>query len=758
MSVKKEDGSRKKRMADDKTMGGGEMAPVNAIEKKISDTLYENYMPYAMSVIVSRAIPEIDGFKPAHRKLLYTMYKMNLMGGPRAKSADVVGQTMKLNPHGDQAIYETLVRLTRGNGTLLHPWIDSKGNFGSVTSRDMQYAASRYTEVRLDPSCETLFSGLDKDAVDYIDNYSGTMQEPVLFPAVFPTILVNNNQGIAVGMASNICSFNLSEICETTIALIGNKEADLMETLPAPDFSTGAYLIYDQADMREIYRTGRGSFQLRGTADINRKERRIEIREIPYTTTIEAIIDDIADGIKKGKLRDITAVRDETDLTGLCISVDYRASADPDVILHQLFSSTSLQSSFSCNFNLLIDNKPRVLGVREILLEWVDWRGGCIRREAAFEAKKKRASLHLMRGLEKILLDIDKAIAVIRLTETEKEVIPRLMEAFDIDEDQADHVAEIRLRHLNREYILKRIRDIDLLEEEIAKLDRLVGSRAMVRDKIVRQLKEVMKKYGRERKTRLIAPEEIEIPEEEDLIPAYNTRLFLTEQGYIKKIPLTSLRGNFELRVKEGDRIIQELESSNHAEILFFTDKAQVYKLMAWEIEDHRPSILGEYTPNLLELDEGERVVFIHSTGEDFEGEFLFIFENGKGVRLDALGYATKQRRRKLVRAYDDSSPLVGMAYLAPESDPAFAVRSHKNKLLYFNSSQVVKKATRTAQGAMILRAKNDRLTRLYREDELGFVRDLSYYRVLTLPTAGRYIREESLEDRQLELGTEGSR
>ncbi|HZK41848.1 MAG TPA: DNA gyrase subunit A, partial [Clostridia bacterium] len=558
--------------------------------------------------------------------------------------------------------------------------------------------------------------------------------------------------GIAVGMASNICSFNLKEVCDTTIALIRDPQADLLETLPAPDFSTGAYLVYEPDDMRAIYETGRGSFQLRATADVNRKERRIEIREIPYTTTVEAIIDDIADGIKKGRLRDIITARDETDLGGLCISVDYKPSADPDVVLHQLFTATSLQSSFSCNFNILIDNKPRVMGVREILTEWLEWRSGCIRREALFEAEKKRASLHLLRGLEKILLDIDKAIAVIRLTETEKEVVPRLMAAFDIDEIQAEHVAEIRLRQLNREYILKRVREIESLEESIEDLERLVKSRAKIREKIVSQLKDVGKRYGRERKTRLIAPEEIEVPEEEELIPAYNTRIFLSEEGYVKKIPATSLRGNFEIRVKEGDRLIQELDSSNHSELLFFTDRAQVYKLMAWEIEDHRPSLLGEYTPNLLDLDEGERVLFVHSALEPFEGEFLLVFENGKGVRLDVSHYETKQRRKKLIKAYDDSSPLVGMAYLPPDSDLAFAVRSKKNKLLYFQSSQIVKKATRSAQGAAILRAKNDQLTRLYHEDDLTFIKDISYYRVVKLPTAGRYIREESLEERQLEL------
>ncbi len=739
-----------KKKSEDKDLKEG--AP--AVEQPISQTLYDNFMPYAMSVIVSRAIPEIDGFKPAHRKLLYTMYLMNLMSGPRAKSADVVGQTMKLNPHGDQAIYETMVRLTRGNKSLLHPWIDSKGNFGDVTSRDMQYAASRYTEVRLEPSCETLFDGLAKEAVDFVDNYSGTMKEPVLLPAKFPTILVNNNQGIAVGMASNICSFNLKEICETTIALIRNPEADLLETLPAPDFSTGAYLIYDIDDMREIYETGRGTFQLRAAADINRKDGMIEIREIPYTTTIEAVIDEIADGIKKNKLRDVINVRDETDLNGLCISIEYKPSADPDIILHQLFTHTTLQNAFSCNFNILIGNQPRLLGIRAILNEWIEWRSECIRREARFDIGKKQERLHLLRGLERILLDIDKAIAVIRLTETEKEVVPRLMEVFELDEVQADYVAEIKLRHLNREYILNRIKDIEKIEKDIGELERLVRGRGRVREKIVHQLREIMAKYGRERKTRLIAPDEIEIPEEEDLIPDYNTRLFLSEQGYVKKIALTSLRGNFEIRVKDDDRIIQEIDSTNHAEILFFTDKARVYKLMAWELEDFRPSQLGAFTPNLLELEEGERVVYIHSAMEPFKGEFLFVFENGKGVRVDASHYETKQRRRKLLNAFDDSSPIVGIRYIPEGTNPSFAVRSKKNKLLYFESDLIVKKATRSAQGAAILRTrnKNDRLVALYAEAELSFIRDIDYYRIATLPTAGRYIREDSLEDRQLTL------
>ncbi|NLW54684.1 MAG: topoisomerase IV, partial [Clostridiaceae bacterium] len=520
------------------------------IPVSVSDTLYNNYMPYAMSVIVSRAIPEIDGFKPSHRKLLYTMYKMGLMSGPRAKSADIVGQTMQLNPHGDQAIYETMVRLTRGNGTLLHPWIDSKGNFGSVTSRDMQYAAARYTEARLDPSCETIFDGLDKNAVDMIDNYSGTTKEPRLLPAKFPTILVNNNQGIAVGMASNICSFNLSEVCNATIALLKDPEVDLIDYMPAPDFSTAAELIYDQDDMRDIYETGRGSFKLRGTAEINRKDATIEIREIPYTTTIETIIDDISDQIKKNRLQDITNVRDETDLNGLCISIEYKRTADPDILLHKLFENTSLEHYFSCNFNILIDNKPRVMGVREILNEWIKWRMDCIRRETRFSLEKKRERLHILRGYEAILLDIDLAIQVIRNTEKEREVIPRLMKAFTIDKEQAEAVAEIKLRNLNREYIIRRLDDIKELMVEIEDLEKLENSARRQRKLISDQLKDLSKKYGRERRTRLIDPDDIEVPEVTDLIPDYNIRIFLTEEGYFKKLALTSLRGNFDLKLK----------------------------------------------------------------------------------------------------------------------------------------------------------------------------------------------------------------
>lgn len=724
------------------------------IPVSVSDTLYNNYMPYAMSVIISRAIPEIDGFKPSHRKLLYTMYKMGLMSGARAKSADIVGQTMQLNPHGDQAIYETMVRLTRGNGSLLHPWIDSKGNFGNVTSRDMQYAASRYTEARLDPSCETLFDGLDRNAVDMIDNYSGSTKEPRLLPAQFPTILVNNNQGIAVGMASNICSFNLREVCDATRALLKDPEVDLLKYMPAPDFSTAAELIYDQQAMREIFESGRGSIKLRGTAEINRKDCIIEIREIPYTTTIETIIDEISDQIKKNRLQDITNVRDETDLNGLCISIEYKRTADPDILLHRLFESTTLEHYFSCNFNILIDNKPRTMGVREILNEWVKWRMSCIKRETAFSVEKKRQRLHILRGFEAILLDIDLAIQVIRNTEKERDVIPHLMATFTIDQEQAEAVAEIKLRNLNREHIIRRLDDIKKLSDEIEDLEKLQASSRRQKKLISDQLKAIAKKYGRERRSRLIDPEDIEIPEVTELIPDYNIRIFLTEEGYFKKLALTSLRGNFELMLKENDRIIIEEEATNQSELIFLTDKANAYKLMAWEIEDSRPSLLGEYTPNLLDLDDDERVICVHAANEPFSGEFMAVFADGKGVRFRADTYETKQNRRKLVNAFSDASKIRLVRFKAENEDHSFALQTEKGKMLIFDSSQVTQKKTRTAQGAAIIRgAKKDPVVKVVALEQIeDEIEDEEYYRVQNLPGSGRYIREKTLEGRQLSL------
>lgn len=723
------------------------------LRQPITDTLLNNYMPYAMSVIVSRAIPEIDGFKPAHRKLLYTMYRMKLLNSARAKSADIVGQTMALNPHGDQTIYETMVRLTRGNGSLIHPWIDSKGNFGRVYSRDMQYAAARYTEARLDDSAVLIFDGLEKDAVDFVDNYSGTMKEPTLLPASFPTILVNSNQGIAVGMASNICSFNLKEVCLTTSAFIANRNHDLLETMPAPDFSTAGQLIYDRDQMQKIYETGRGSFKLRGKYRINKKENLIEVFEIPYNTTAEAIIDDIAAQARRGKLREVLDVRDETDLNGLKITINYRKNTDTQMLILKLFDLTSMETSFSCNFNILIDGRPRTMGVAEILDSWLSWRQGCVRREAEFERRKKEEKLHLLKALELILLDIDKAIAVIRLTKKESEVVENLMSSFNIDKVQAEYVAEIKLRHLNREYILRRIDEIASLEEEIYELKSLAESTRLINSKISKQLKDIAKTYGRERLTTLIEPEDAPMLDEEDLIEDYNIRIFLTEEGYFKKLALTSLRGNFDLRLKEGDSLMQEFDTTNKAELIFLTDKAQLYKIFAHEIEDHKPSFIGNYTPNLLDLDEGEKVVQMYAAEEKFMGEFLLVFRDRRAVRIDVSSFATKNRRKKIVSAYSDHAPLLGAVYISEDADPELGVINSQGKLLVFSASQVTKKATRTAQGSLIMSGgkKAQTLERFLRPEQLDKLEDIEYYKVKNLPGAGRYIRDSSGEQISLE-------
>ncbi|MGI6089944.1 MAG: DNA gyrase subunit A [Saccharofermentanales bacterium] len=724
------------------------------IRQPITDTLLNNFMPYAMSVIISRAIPEIDGFKPAHRKLLYTMYRMKLLNSPRAKSADVVGQTMALNPHGDQTIYETMVRLTRGNAALIHPWIDSKGNFGKVYSRDMQYAAARYTEVRLDPSASLILDGLEKDTVDFIDNYSGTMKEPVLLPAAFPTILVNANQGIAVGMASNICSFNLKEVCLTTAAYINNRKHDLLETMPAPDFSTAGELIYVKEQMRKIYETGRGTFKLRGKCRIDKKANLIEIYEIPYNTTVEAIIDDISAQSRRGKFREIIDVRDETDLNGLKITVSYKKNTDVKMLMLKLFDLTSLETCFSCNFNILVSGRPKTMGIYEILDHWISWRQDCVRREANFDRQKKEEKLHLLKALELILLDIDKAISLIRLTKTESEVIPNLMSNFGIDKVQAEFVAEIKLRHLNREYILRRIDEIAELEAEIYELKSLADSTRKINSLISTQLRDIAKDYGRERLTVLIEPEEVPVLKEEDLIDDYNIRLFLTDEGYFKKMALTSLRGNFELKLKDGDRIIQEIETTNKAEIIFVTDKAQVYKIFAYDIEDHKPSFIGDYTPNLLELDEGETVVVMYATDSEFAGQMLFVFEDRRAVRVDVSAYETKNRRRKIVSAYSDHAPLVGAAYIGVDEDPVFGVVNNQGKLLIFSSSQVTYKTTRTSRGSFIMSgSKQDKtITNFLNSAELSQLEDQGYYKVKKLPGSGRYIRDKAFEDKQISL------
>lgn len=727
------------------------MTKGNHTNQPITETLEQNYMPYAMSVIVSRAIPEIDGFKPSHRKLLYTMYKMGLLNGSRTKSANVVGQTMKLNPHGDAAIYETMVRLTRGNGSLLHPWVDSKGNFGRTYSRDMQYAASRYTEVRLDSSCETLFQGLEKDSVDFIDNYDGTLKEPRLLPAIFPSVLVNSNQGIAVGMASNISSFNLAEVCQATVNLIQDQDTDLLNVMPAPDFSTGAELIYSEAEMRKIYDTGRGGIKLRATYKVDRKNGYIEVLEIPYTTSVEAIIDEITNMVKLGKVKEVNDVRDETDLDGLKLTIDYKKSADADALMQKLFRMTSLQANFPCNFNLLIDGSPKVLGVRQILLEWLKWRRECLRRELAFDLAKKRDRLHLLKGLERILLDIDKAIRIIRETEKEADVLDNLMNGFDIDKTQAEYVAEIKLRQLNRQYILQRTADVEALNAEILDLETtLVSSRKMDRV-IIRQLEETKKKYGKQRKTRLVNSDDIETISDHQLIDDYRLKVFLTEHGYLKKISLTSLRSAGDLKTKEDDSIAREMEGKNKADLLLFTNRGTVYKLKMYEMKDHKPSDLGEYTPNLLGLDEDERVIDFVVT-DNYEGMMLAGFASGKIVRLPMTCYETKTNRKKLLNAYSTSSPLVRIHFITQDED--FVVVSNIRKALVFNSSQIPTKATRQSQGVQVLLSKKgSTMVDFKRLSESNIEQD-SYYRTRRIPAVGTYIKENTLADRQ--LGLEG--
>ncbi|HHU11730.1 MAG TPA: topoisomerase IV [Clostridiaceae bacterium] len=720
----------------------------------ITETLRENYMPYAMSVIVSRAIPEIDGFKPSHRKLLYTMYRMKLLGGARAKSADVVGQTMALNPHGDQAIYETLVRLTRGNGALIHPWIDSKGNFGRIYSRDMQYAAARYTEVRLDASAELLFAGLNRDSVDFVDNYSGTMKEPVLLPVQFPTVLVNANQGIAVGMASNICSFNLKEVCEATAALIDDADADLLKWMPAPDFSTGGRLLYDEDDMRRVYETGRGTFQLRAVFSIDKKAQRILVTEIPYTTTIEAIIEEITALAKSGKIRDLSDVRDETDLNGLSISLEYKRGVDPELLMQKLLRMTSLQSGFSANFNVLIEDTPKVLGVREIMQSWLAWRRTCVRREADHRRAELEDRLHLLNGLQLIMLDIDLAIAIIRKTEREKEVVPRLMAGFQIDERQAEFVAEIRLRQLNREVLLKRTSEISDLEKEIDSLRQLAASKRRIDRKIRGELLDIAKKYGRERKTILIDKEELKTFTKQDLIEDYNVRVYLTDEGYLKKLALTSLRTGADLKLKEGDRIRLEYEATNKTEVLFISNRANAYRLALYDVVDHKPSEFGEYTPNLLELDPGEKIEFMLPLDDRYQGHLLFCFENGKALRVPLDRYETKSNRRKLVSAYSDKSPLAYADFVGSEPyDLAFV--STNGKLAVLSTDLIPEKVTRTSQGVQMMRLSKGHEVQLVRRAASFERLKAQSFRVKKVPAAGRPVKDALLESRQLAFDDE---
>ncbi|MBQ8808300.1 MAG: topoisomerase IV [Clostridia bacterium] len=704
----------------------------------ITETLEKNYMPYAMSVIISRAIPEIDGFKPSHRKLLYTMYKMNLLGGNRTKSANVVGQTMKLNPHGDAAIYETMVRLTEGHMALLHPLVDSKGNFGRHYSSNMAYAASRYTEVKLLPICNEIFGDIDKNTVDFVDNYDGTLKEPSLLPTAFPNILVNPNQGIAVGMASNIASFNLREICNATIALMKDKNANLYEFILGPDFSTGGFLLRNDEAMEKIFSTGTGSVRVRAKYSYDKKQNIIEITEIPYSTTVEAIIDKLAELIKAGKIRDINDVRDETDKSGLKITLELKRGVDADKLMARLYKQTPLEDSFSCNFNILIDGEPRVLGVRDILLQWITFRMGCIRRMLQYDIEKKEARLHLLEGLEKILLDIDKAIYIVRNTPEDAMVVPNLMAGFGIDEIQAEFVAEIKLRNLNKEYILKRTSEIDKLIADIADLRKTVESDARVRKLIAKQLEEIAKKYGSDRKSVLIdAVEEVSEPAE-SFIEDYNVRVFMSRENYFKKITLVSLRAASEQKFKEGDALLCEAEASNKMEMLFFSDKQNVYKMKLYDIPDTKASALGEYLPNLIGMESDEKIIYA-TPAYDFSGFMLFAFENGKVAKVDMKGYETKTNRKKLTNAYGKGK-IIGMLYCKEECQ--VALFSNIDKCVVFNTKDILTKSSRSSQGVQVMTMRRKSLLTRIEMPEVS-LKSTAGYEAKAIPSSGYYLKDE---------------
>jgi len=717
----------------------------NINEQGICDTLETNYMPYAMSVIISRAIPEIDGFKPSHRKLLYTMYKMGLLTGNKTKSANIVGQTMKLNPHGDMAIYETLVRLTRGNDTLLHPLIDSKGNFGKRYSRDMAFAAARYTECKLDAICNEIFTDIDKNTVEFIDNYDGTMKEPKLLPTTFPNILVNPNQGIAVGMASNICSFNLTEVCDATIAYMKNNDTDLLLFIKAPDFSSGGQLIYSEKDLRDIYSTGRGSIKVRAKYKFDKSNNCIDINEIPYSTSSEAIIDSIIELVKDNKIKDISDVRDETDLSGLKITIDMKRGSntqeDADNLMQRLFLLTPLQDSFSCNFNILINGRPRVMGVKEIIHEWVIFRADCIKRQTAYDIARKEEKLHLLLGLEKILLDIDKAIKIIRETEKDSLVIPNLMDGYGIDQIQAEFIAEIKLRNLNKEYILKRLAEISDLTKDIANLIAILGDDIKVKKIITKQLQEISKKYGKPRKTEIISIEAFEQVSREDMfVEDYKLKIFLTKENYLKKIPLTSLRTNPDQKLKEDDEVMQEIETKNKSDLLLFSNKQAVYKVKIHEISDCKASSLGEYLPNLLSLTEDEKILYIVGT-DDYEGNMLFAFESGKIAKVTLNSYATKTNRKKLANAYFANSGLVDVRFIKEDLD--LVAFSSIGKVLIFNTSDIGIKSTKNSQGVQVLISKKDsRMVKIRQLLEVDFA-NIGFYRTKNIPATGHYIKEE---------------
>ncbi len=719
------------------------------LEQPITETLETNYMPYAMSVIVSRAIPEIDGFKPSHRKLLYTMFKMGLLTGGRTKSANIVGQTMKLNPHGDAAIYETMVRLSAGYQALLMPFVDSKGNFGKVYSRDMSYAASRYTEAKLSAICGEVFRDIDKDTVDFVDNYDGSMKEPCLLPTAFPNVLVSANMGIAVGMASQICGFNLGEVCETTINYLRDPEHDLLSTMPAPDFPTGGEIVYDRAAMENIYRTGRGSFKVRSRWRYLPKENIIEIYEIPYTTTSEAIIDKVAELIKAGKVREINDMRDETDLSGLKLAIDLKRGVDPEKLMQKLFKLTTLQDAFPCNFNILVGGNPRVMGVGEILEEWTAWRMDCVRRRVYFDLAKKKDKLHLLKGLERILLDIDKAIAIIRETELEADVVPNLMMGFGIDQIQAEYVAEIKLRNINREYILKRTDETSDLEQQIEELEGILNNRRKIKGIIIDELKQILKKFPSPRKTGIVYADEIEEFDEEQQIEDYSVTLFLSREGYFKKITAQSLRMSGEQKYKEGDGLRVSFEASNRGELLFLTDRQQIYKARVSDFEDGKASVLGVYLPTRLQMDEGENIISMIDPG-DYSRNLLLIFENGKAARIDMAAYETKTNRRKLVNAYSDKSPVAAVMVIGEEMD--VACYSSDDRVLVFNTAQLQVKTSRSTQGVavMTLKAKRTLVKALPVKDSA--ITNLTRYRVKNLPGAGALLKSEDRVEQQLSL------
>ena len=719
------------------------------LEQPITETLETNFMPYAMSVIMSRAIPEIDGFKPSHRKLLYTMYKMGLLTGARTKSANIVGQTMRLNPHGDAAIYDTMVRLSTGYQALLTPFVESKGNFGKVYSRDMSYAASRYTEAKLAPICAEIFRDIDRSTVDFVDNYDGSMQEPSLLPTAFPNVLVSANLGIAVGMASQVCGFNLNEVCETTIAWLRDPEHDIISTMPAPDFPTGGEIVYDRADMENIYKTGRGSVKVRAKWRHLPKENIIEVYEIPYTTTTEAIIDKAAELIKAGKIREINDMRDETDLGGLKIAIELKRGVDPEKLMQKLFRLTTLQDSFSCNFNILVGGSPRVMGVAEILEEWSAWRTECVRRRVYHELEKKKEKLHLLQGLERILLDIDRAIEIIRGTELEAEVVPNLMVGFGIDQVQAEYVAEIKLRNINREYILRRTAETEELEKDIADLEDVLQSRRRVKNIIIDELNAINKKYPVPRRSSIVYASELEGDDEDEQVEDYPVTLFLSREGYFKKITPQSLRMSGEQKYKDGDSLRISLESSNRCDLLIFTDKQQIYKLRLADMEETKASALGVYLPSRLQMDDGENVLTMVAPG-DYKRQLLLVFENGKAARLECSAYETKTNRKKLVNAYSDKSPLAAVIPLAGETD--IACYSSDDRALVFNTSLLQAKTSRTTQGVGVMSLKAKRaLVRAVPVSETQ-IKNISRYRVRSLPAAGAILKPEDREEQQLSM------